>query len=83
MQADLQPGRHAVSRLTSKYQATIPKNVRELLGLKQGDLVLFAVEDQRVTLERVPDTDTEFTAALGDTLEEWLSPEDEEAYGDL
>lgn len=83
MQTDQQPGRQAVSRLTKKYQATIPKNVRRALDLEQGDLVFFTVEDQRVTLARVPDLATEFAAALGDSLEEWLSSEDEEAYEKL
>jgi len=32
------------SRLTTKYQATIPQAVRDALGLKAGDLVSFAVD---------------------------------------
>jgi AbrB family looped-hinge helix DNA binding protein len=34
------------SRLTSKYQATIPREVRNALGLKSGDLVSFILDEQ-------------------------------------
>jgi AbrB family looped-hinge helix DNA binding protein len=42
------------SRLTSKSQVTVPKDVREALGVGPGGKVRFAVEaDGRVTLARV------------------------------
>jgi AbrB family looped-hinge helix DNA binding protein len=40
------------ARLTSKGQVTIPKAVREALGLRDGDEVLFRVEGQRAVLAR-------------------------------
>src|SRR5436190_445421 len=45
----------AASRLTTKGQVTIPKAVREALGLTQGDAVVFRVEGQRAVLARTPD----------------------------
>jgi AbrB family looped-hinge helix DNA binding protein len=33
------------ARMTSKGQITIPKDIRDRLGLKQGDRVRFIVED--------------------------------------
>ncbi len=42
-----------MSKITSKGQVTIPKAVRDLLGLKPGSEVAFDVaEDGRVTLAR-------------------------------
>ncbi len=38
------------STLTSKGQLTIPKEIRERLGLKPGDKFLFEVEDDAVRL---------------------------------
>ena len=37
----------ATSKLTSKGQVTIPKAVRDSLGLKEGDELIFRVEDNR------------------------------------
>lgn len=73
----------AVSRLTKKYQATIPAPVREALHLRQGDSIAFDIESDRVTLRRAEPLDREFAKALESTLGEWLSPEDDEAYRDL
>jgi AbrB family looped-hinge helix DNA binding protein len=40
------------STLTSKGQITVPRAVRERLGMKQGDRLEFAVEGDRVVLQR-------------------------------
>jgi bifunctional DNA-binding transcriptional regulator/antitoxin component of YhaV-PrlF toxin-antitoxin module len=48
-----------------------------------GDSVAFIVEDDRVWLRRAEPLDREFARALTDTLDEWLSPADEEAYRGL
>ncbi len=40
------------STLTSKGQITVPRAVRERLGMKQGDRLEFAFEGERVVLQR-------------------------------
>ena len=41
-------------RMTSKGQVTIPKNIREVLGIKPGDQVEFELlSDQRVIVKPV------------------------------
>ena len=40
-----------VSVLTSKGQTTIPKDVRNLLGLKQNDKIFYLIEGKRVVLK--------------------------------
>jgi antitoxin PrlF len=40
------------SRLSSKAQTTLPKPVRTALGLKEGDLLSYEIEDGRVVLTR-------------------------------
>ena len=46
------------SRITSKAQTTIPAPVRKALGLREGDLVTYKIEEDRVVLIRAePDDD--------------------------
>ena len=73
----------SMSRLTSKYQATIPRPVRECLGVGAGDSIAFVVEGDRVWVRRAQRLDREFARALSGTMGEWLSPADEDAYRDL
>lgn len=41
--------------VTSKGQVTIPKSVRDALGIQEGDEVVFRVEGNRAVLARTPD----------------------------
>lgn len=79
-----------VSKLTSKSQSTLPKAVRETLGVGPGDSLLYRVEEGRVVVEKAPADPTELAlarAAWGPSWEafakDWLSPEDCEAFDDL
>jgi len=71
------------SRLTRKYQATIPAEGRQVLGLKKGDTLQFRIDGERVTLARHAAADRAYLRGLEATLSEWNSPYDDEAYGDL
>ncbi len=43
-----------MSRITSKAQVTIPKNIRQVLGVKPGDRVAFELlPDRRVVVKPV------------------------------
>jgi antitoxin PrlF len=42
------------AKLTSKGQLTVPKPVREALGLEEGDTVVFRVEVDRAVLAKTP-----------------------------
>lgn len=71
------------SRLSAKGQVTIPKEVRDKLDLDPGDVVGYEVRDGLVILRRVQPFDRAFHRALSETLDEWATPEDEEAFRDL
>jgi AbrB family looped-hinge helix DNA binding protein len=45
----------AAARMTSKGQVTVPKVVREALGIQEGNEVVFRVEGNHAVLARTPD----------------------------
>ncbi|MGB4246726.1 MAG: type II toxin-antitoxin system PrlF family antitoxin [Pseudohongiellaceae bacterium] len=73
----------STSKLTSRYQATIPETVRKALYLSAGDAIAFDIEDNQIRLRKAKPIDLNFAKALQSTLEEWDSPADEEAYREL
>lgn len=69
------------TKISSKYQVVLPKPVREALGLRTGDSLLFLVDGDTVLLRPRP---ANFTAALrglhreawaGVDLDTWLGQE--------
>jgi AbrB family looped-hinge helix DNA binding protein len=72
-----------MSSLTTKYQATVPKQVREVLQLAAGDRIEWILDpDGFVSVRKAP-ADSEL-AALEATLEpEWGSADDDDAYAAL
>lgn len=71
------------SKLTTKFQTTVPTSVRKVLQLKAGDLVGFEIEGNEVRLRRATPLDMVFTQALEGTLSEWSSVEDDNAFRSL
>ena len=71
------------SKVSSKGQITIPKKVRQTLGAGPGDMVAYELQGQTVTLRKIEPLDLAFHDALSKTLDEWMTPEDDEAFRDL
>lgn len=58
---------HEVASITSKGQITLPKSVRQLLGVESGDKIAFDVLGTQVVVSRVedqPHADPAITAFL-------------------
>ena len=73
-----------LSKLTSKYQTTVPAAVRAALGLRKGDTVALEIgEDGVVTMRKAVVLDLPFATALEPLLSEWDTADDEEAYRGL
>ncbi len=72
-----------ISKVTTKYQATIPREIREFLGVRQGDAVAYEIEDGEVKLRRASPLDLAYHGAVAATLTEWNSKADDDAYRDL
>lgn len=75
--------RTTTSKLTRKYQATIPEPVRAALHLEAGDAIAFDLDGDEVRVRKARPVDLAFARALEDTLQEWSSPADDDAYRDL
>ena len=73
----------SISKVTVKYQSTIPREVREFLGVRQGDAVEYRIEGGEVKLKRVTTPDSDYLAAVEKTLTEWDSAADDHAFKDL
>lgn len=54
----------ALAKLTSKGRATIPKEIRDYLGLDPGDRILFVLQDGEVILRPVARTLLEMRGAI-------------------
>ncbi len=75
-----------LSTLTSKGQATIPAAIREALSLKPGDKIIFEIHSCQAVISKVEPIellDYSYHTAVANTLNEWDSAEDDEAYCDL
>lgn len=72
-----------ISKLSSKGQVTLPKEVREAVGLHPGDMIVYEVKDGVILLQHVEPFDAAFHAALSNTLDEWATPENDKAFRDL
>jgi AbrB family looped-hinge helix DNA binding protein len=72
-----------LATLTAKGQVTIPKGVRDALGLKRGDLVSWELEGESVRLRVVSPLDLGYLRGVQAGLTEWGSDEDDVAFADL
>lgn len=71
------------STMTSKYQATIPREVREALNVGAGDRIEFVVEPDGVRVRKAQRPDPELSALEATLAPEWNSEADDAAFRDL
>ena len=69
------------SRVTSKAQVTIPREIRNLLGIEAGDALVWSVEEGRVVVSRVSRSVDPFVNPFA-AFTEWADDLDS-AYDDL
>jgi len=73
------PARAAFSKLSVKSQTVLPREVRNLLGIKPGDTLRYRLTAQGVLIDKAPaEADDPFAA-----FSEWSGEADEKAYAGL
>lgn len=74
------------SKITSKGQIAIPKDIREIEGFKEGTKIAILAFENRIELRPLDQINEKMFSALASekTLaKDWLSKEDDEAWKDL
>ncbi|MEA1911523.1 MAG: type II toxin-antitoxin system PrlF family antitoxin [Spirochaetota bacterium] len=66
------------SKITTKGQVTVPKKVRETLGIKMGDSIAYEVHEDSAVIRRIPKIDVEWAKSIENTLTEWVDGLDDE-----
>jgi antitoxin PrlF len=73
----------SLSKITTKHQTSIPKEVRERLAIHAGDYVTFEIKGKVVTLKKVEKIDKNFLKLMQQNMQEWNSKEDDEQFAYL
>ncbi len=70
----------ARSKISVKSQTVLPRAVREQLGLRPGDTLVYVFDERGILLEKAlpPNEEDPFAS-----FTEWASIEDDEAYASL
>ena len=72
-----------LAKITARGQTTIPKRIREAANLGEGDVLSFEIKGDHLVVHKVTPGQSPYLRGLSEILSEWISPEDEEAWGEL
>ncbi len=59
-----------IAKITRNYQVTLPKDIRKMISLKEGDEIMFSIEDNRVNIMKVEDDIINRTAGIWKDMKE-------------
>ncbi len=72
-----------LAKITSKGQVTIPAAIRKAAQLKKSDMLTFEIEGDHLIVRKIKAPVDVYLNGVSETLNEWISEEDEEAWSDL
>jgi antitoxin PrlF len=68
----------ATSRISSKGQTTLPKEIRDALSIDTGDLIQYEVDGNVIKIRRIDAEENIWLKSVESTLEEWHGSEDDD-----
>ena len=68
-----------LAKTTARGQTTIPKRIREAANLQVGDMLAFELDGNHLMVHKVTPGRDDYLEGLSEVMNEWRSPEDEEA----
>ena len=68
------------SKITSKSQTVIPREIREKLGVGPGDRLAYAISEAGISISKATLAQEDDPLAV---FSEWASAQDDEAYAKL
>jgi len=71
------------SKITSKGQTTLPKEIRDKLRVHSGATLIYEVEGNSVRVRKAEPFDLAWHRAISPTLAEWDSTNDHEDFDNL
>ncbi|OFW79829.1 MAG: hypothetical protein A2887_06430 [Alphaproteobacteria bacterium RIFCSPLOWO2_01_FULL_40_26] len=72
-----------LSKVTTKFQTSIPKEVRERLAIHAGDYITFEIRGNSATLKKVEKIDKNLLKLMQKNMQEWNSKEDDKQFSYL
>lgn len=68
----------ATSKISEKGQTTVPKEIRDILGIHSGDLIQYEVDGNVIRLRRLDAEENIWLKSIESTLEEWHGSDDDD-----
>jgi len=69
-----------LAKISAKGQTTIPASIRSAAHLEAGDTLAFEIEGDHLIVRKIQAPADDYLNALSSTLNEWSSPDDEDAW---
>ncbi len=68
----------ATSKISEKGQTTVPKVIRDALGIHSGDLIQYEVEGNVIKIRKLDAEENIWLKSIETTLEEWHGSDDDD-----
>jgi AbrB family looped-hinge helix DNA binding protein len=72
-----------IARISAKGQTTIPVSIRKAAHMEAGDTLAFEIKGDHLIVRKIESPTDAYLKGIEETLNEWSSPEDEEAWNGL